>query len=128
MSEISPFKPFDKRTTRLIKETALEFGIDENLAANLVNNFEKNCEKFIKFKWNFRIPALGIFYTSNKKIKKQNYIYGKEEQLKRKNNMLLETKYNSYLDKKREVYRLNHSGGEQSPGGTEDSENSTSGT
>lgn len=128
MSELKPFNTFDKKTTRLIRETAKEFDIDEDLAALLITDFERNCEKFVKFRWNFRIPALGLFYLSTAKVKKQNYKYGKEEQLKTKNQLSLNTQYNAYLDKKREVYRVNHSGGEQSPGGTADSDNISSGS
>ena len=129
MSEANPFQPFDKRTTRLIKETAAEFEIDEKLAALMVYDFEKNCEKYVKFRWNFRIPALGLFYLSNAKVKKQKYTHGREEKTKNKTNLLLETQYNTYLDKKREAYRDRHPiAGEQSPGGTEDNENSSSGS
>lgn len=127
MSELKPFNIFDKKTTRLIKETAKEFNIDEDLAALLIADFERNCEKFVKFRWNFRIPALGLFYLSTAKVKKQKYKHGKEELPKTKNQLSLNTQYNAYLDKKREVYRINHSGGEQSSGGTEDSGNSSSG-
>jgi len=129
MSETDAFRNFDKRSSRLIKETAAEFGIDEKLAARLVEDFERNCEKYVKFRWNFRIPALGLFYLSNAKVKKQKYTNGREEKTKNKTNVLLETQYNTYLDKKREAYRDRHPiAGEQSPGGTEDNENSSSGS
>lgn len=105
MSELNPFQPFDKRTTRLIKETAAEFEIDEKLAALMIYDFEKNCEKYVKFRWNFRIPALGLFYLSKAKVKKQKYKNGREEKQSKKTNVLLETQYNTYLDKKREAYR-----------------------
>lgn len=95
----------------------------------MIYDFEKNCEKYVKFRWNFRIPALGLFYLSNAKVKKQKYTNGREEKTKNKTNVLLETQYNTYLDKKREAYRDRHSiAGEQSPGGTEDNENSSSGS
>ena len=63
----------NKRELRLVKESAAEVGIDYQLALEILDFFKKDFKESVSTGKTVRIPAIGIFYPSPKKIKEQYF-------------------------------------------------------
>ena len=62
---------YGKREARLIREAAEEVGISFDKGVEILEYFKKSFKESVSTGKTVRIPALGIFYPSPKKMKDQ---------------------------------------------------------
>lgn len=127
---------FDKKKTRIIRETCQKFEISEKDGEDIIQDFETIVYKCLKLAWNVRIPAFGLFYINPKKIKRRkpnklNYDKKQPPTKGEKNpRVFLDTLYKAHTLQKAENYyrkKPHHRSASEHNNGTENNDNNSSG-